>query len=207
MSAPALLCAALEVALNRYLALDAEALQDCARLQGRTIALAAEMPSWRFCVQFMPSGVRVHSDAETPADVSVSGRATTLLRLAWQVGQGESGIPQGLQITGDTELLQRFNRTLARVGFDPEEALASVLGDAAAHRVSEGLKTLLGWGRRSASTLALDTAEYLREETGDLARAADVADWMDAVDRLREAVDRIDARLTRIQQRLPVATP
>jgi ubiquinone biosynthesis protein UbiJ len=205
-AAPALVCAALEVALNRYLALDADALQECARQQGRTIALEAELPPWRFCIELIPTGVRVFSDVETAADVSVRGRPATLLRLAWQVGQGESGIPQGLQIEGDTELLQRFNRTLARVGFDPEELLAAYLGDAAAHRVAQGLKTFFGWGRRTAGTLALDTAEYLREETGDLARAADVADWMDAVDRLRDGVDRLEARLARLQGRTQTAS-
>lgn len=203
-AAPALICAALEVALNRYLALDTEAVQDCARLQGRIIALEAELPPWRFCIEFIPSGVRVFSDAEAVADVRVRGRPVTLLRLAWQVGQGEAGIPQGLRIEGDTELLQRFNRSLARVGFDPEELLAAYLGDATAHRVAQGLKAVLGWGRRTADTLALDTAEYLREETGDLARAADVAEWMDAVERLRDGVDRLEARLSRLQQRLDV---
>lgn len=207
MSAPSLLCAALEVALNRYLALDEEALRTCAQQQGRVIALASELPDWRFCIEFVGQGVRVFSDAQAPADVSVRGRPATLLRLAWQVGQGESGIPQGLQIDGDTELLRRFNRTLARVGFDPEELLAGYLGDAAAHRVAQGLKTFMGWGRRSAGTLALDTAEYLREETGDLARAADVADWMDQVDRLREGVDRLEARYSRLQQQVEAAAP
>lgn len=207
MSPPPLLCAALEVALNRYLALDDEALRECARQRGRVIALESELPPWRFCIEFLDRGVRVFSDSDAVADVSVRGRPGTLLRLAWQVGRGEGGgIPQGLRIDGDTELLRRFNHTLARVGFEPEELLAGYLGDAAAHRLAQGLKRVLGWGRRSADTLALDTAEYLREETGDLARAADVADWMDEVDRLREGVDRLEARLSRLQQGWETAT-
>ncbi|HSW12506.1 MAG TPA: hypothetical protein VLI06_06665, partial [Solimonas sp.] len=66
-----------------------------------------------------------------------------------------------------------------------------------------GLRKLLDWGRQTAQTLGLDTAEYLREETRDLARAADVEDWMNAIDTLREDADRLEARLRRLEERLP----
>lgn len=201
MSAPALLCAAVEVALNRYLALEPEVLAECAQLQGRVIALEVDAPAWQFFIEFSASGVRVLPQLEVDADVRVYGSLGTLMRLSWKVSQGEAGIPQGLRIEGDTELLQRFNRLLVRVGFDPEEFAARFVGDAAAHRLTQGLQTFFGWGRRTASTLALDTAEYLREETRDLARAADVEDWMNAVDATRDSVDRLEARLRLLEAR------
>ncbi len=204
MTAPALLCATLEVALNRYLALEPEVLQECAALEGRVIALEAQWPSWQLFVELVPSGVRVLQAWDATADVVVRGEPGTLLRLAWQVGQGTAVIPHGLQVEGDADLLRRFSRMLARVGFDPEELAAKYLGDVAAHRLAEGLKSLLGWGRKAGSTLALDTAEYLREETRDLARAADVREWMDAVDELREGADRLEARLEHLEQRFEV---
>ena len=72
-------------------------------------------------------------------------------------------------------------------------------GDATGHRIHQGLQKFFGWGRNTAQTLGLDTAEYLREETKDLARAADVSDWMDGVDDLRDAVERFEARLARLE--------
>jgi ubiquinone biosynthesis protein UbiJ len=200
-AAPALLCAAIEVALNRYLSLEPEVLADCARLQGRVIVLDVAVPAWQFFIEFSGSGVRVLPQLDQTPDVTVRGSLSTLMRLSWQVSQGEAGIPQGLQIDGDTELLQRFNRLLARVGFEPEEFAARFVGDAAAHRLTQGLQSVFGWGRRSAGTLALDTAEYLREETRDLARAADVEEWMDAVDAVRDGADRLEARLQRLEAR------
>ncbi len=201
MTAPALLCATVEVALNRYLALEPEVLQECAALEGRVIALEAQWPAWQLFVELTPSGVRVLQSWDTTADVVVRGEPGTLLRLAWQAGQGTAAIPLGLQVEGDAELLRRFSRMLARVGFDPEELAAKYLGDVAAHRLSQGLKSLLGWGQKAGNTLALDAAEYLREETRDLARASDVREWMDAVDVLREGVDRLEARLEHLEQR------
>mgnify|MGYP000187317940 FL=1 len=71
----------------------------------------------------------------------------------------------------------------------------------AAHRLVGGLKGLFGWGRNAADRLSVDAAEYLTEESEDLARAADVEEWMDGVDQLREGVDRFDARLALLERR------
>ena len=201
MTTPGLLVGALEVALNRYLRLEPEVLAECGRLAGHCIALRVNGPDWAFYIEPGEQGVRVAASHEREADVSVRGPLLTLMQLAWKTSQGASGIPQALSIEGDTELLTRFNRLLARVGFDPEELLAKYFGDAAGHRLHQGLQKLFGWGRDSAQTLGLDAAEYLREETRDLARAADVGDWMNQVDELRDAAERLDARLNLMEQR------
>lgn len=203
MSTSSLLCAAVEVALNRYLGLETSALEACAQMGGRTIELRTLAPDGSFFIEFHAGGVRVAPDSDRAADVAVSGRAATLMRLAWTLaqGQGDDGIPQGLQVEGDVELLHRFNRVLAGVGFDPEELAARFVGDAAGHRLVSGLRGLLSWGRRSAGTLGLDTAEYLREETRDLAHAADVEAWLTDVECLRDDVARFEARLRRAEAR------
>jgi ubiquinone biosynthesis protein UbiJ len=200
VSAPPLLCATLEVALNRYLSLEPEVLAECGELSGRSIALRALGLGWAFHIEFHGGGVRVLSDVDTEADVTVSGQPTTLLRLAFKTASGEGGIPSGIDVDGDTELLLRFNKLLAKVGFDPEELLAKFFGGSAAHRINQSLQKFLGWGRRSAGTLTLDAAEYLREETRDLARGSDAVEWMDNVDLLRERVDRFEARIEKLEQ-------
>jgi ubiquinone biosynthesis protein UbiJ len=199
VTAPALLCAGLEVALNRYLALESEVLRECEALAGRVIALRTLGPGWTFFIEFHGGGVRVLPELDSEADVTVSGQPLTLLRLAWKTAGGEGGIPAGIDVDGDTDLLVRFNQLLTQVGFDPEELLAKFFGDSAAHRLNQGLQKFFGWGQRSAQTLTLDTAEYLREETRDLARGSDASEWMDGVDLLREGVDRFEARLVRLE--------
>ena len=108
MKAPALLCAAVEVALNRTLRLEPAVAEECGRLAGRVIALDVEGPGWSFFIEFAPGGVRVLDELAGEPDVRVAGGLTTLMRLAWQVTQGEAGVPQGLRVDGDTELLSRF---------------------------------------------------------------------------------------------------
>jgi ubiquinone biosynthesis protein UbiJ len=200
MSAPSALVGAMEVALNRYLRLEPAAIEECARLAPRMIQLAVPQLGWTFIIEFTATGVRVFSDAPKPPDVTVSAPITSFLRLGAASARGDSSLPSGIQVEGDAELLTRFNKLIASVGFQLEEVFAKYMDDGAAHRLVSGLKRFFGWGRKTADTLTLDTAEYLREETGDLARGSDVAEWADAVDVLRERTDRLEARLARMER-------
>lgn len=201
MAAPTLICATVEVALNRYLRLERSVLDDCAALEGKAIALVAADLGWMFVIEPTASGVRVSNAAEDEPDVLVSAPTLSLMKLALTTVSGREGLPVGLEVVGDTELLNRFNGLLRKVGFDPEELVARLIGDGAAHRLVGGLKGLFGWGRNAAERLSVDAAEYLTEESEDLARAADVEEWMDGVDQLREGVDRLEARLALLERR------
>ncbi|MBV8063725.1 MAG: SCP2 sterol-binding domain-containing protein [Nevskia sp.] len=202
MATPALACAGLEIALNRYLQLEQSALNECAALAGRSIALHLSDLGWTFVIEPHAGGVRVLGESAGEPDVRAAAPSTRLLQLALRAARGDEGLPAGLELEGDTELLRRFNALLARVGFDPEELAAKVLGDGAAHRVVGGLRQLLGWGRHAATRLGQDTAEYLSEETGDLARSHEIDEWMESVDALREGTDRLEARLALLEAKL-----
>ncbi|WP_293373222.1 hypothetical protein [Nevskia sp.] len=201
MAAPALVCAAVEVALNRYLRLERSVIADCAALEGKSIALEAADLGWMFVIEPIATGVRVSNVAEDEPDVLVSAPTLRLARLGLNTLARREGLPTGIEVVGDTELLNRFNGLLTRVGFDPEELVAKVIGDGAAHRLVGGLRGLFGFGRSAADKLSRDTAEYLTEESEDLARVADVEEWMDAVDLLREDTDRLEARLAQLESR------
>ncbi len=202
MTTPALACAGLEIALNRYLRLERSALEECAALSGKSIALHLADLGWAFVIEPHAAGVRVLADSEIPPDVRVSAPSMRLLQLALRSAAATSaGLPAGLEVEGDTELLTRFNALLARVGFDPEELAAKLLGDAAAHRVVGSLRELFGWGRHAAQRLSQDTAEYLSEESGDLARSGDIEEWMQGVETLREGADRLEARVALLENK------
>lgn len=197
---PAFICAAVEVALNRTLRLEPEVLADFAALDGRVLAFTVDGLDWDFFVECIPSGVRVLPSFERKADAHVHGGALGYAQLARQFKTGETALPLGVSIDGDAELLHRFTRLLARIGFEPEELIARFTGDGAAHRLMGGLQSLFGWGRQSAKTMTLNTAEYLREETYDLARKVDADDWGTAVETLRDDVARLEARLKRLEK-------
>lgn len=195
MPAPPLLCAALEVALNRVLRAEPAALRSCGQLAGRTLAFETRDLGWRFLVEMEKRGVRLSSDDTTDCDVTVRTSTPRLLALAARDRHGVDRPPDDVEVRGDTELLQQFMAVLGVADFDSEEALATLVGDAAAHRAAQGFRGLCGWARQGAQDMAYSGAEYLREETGDLARAADAGEWLTGVERLREGIDRLEARI------------
>lgn len=196
---PSILCAGAEIALNRYLRLEPAVVEDCKRLQGRCMEFALPMAGLSLVVEFIEGGVRVLAEAAAQPDVRVSGTPVALVGALSHVATARQGPPKGLAIDGDAELLDQFRRMLAQVGFDPEEWLAPLIGGAASHRLLGGLRRMFEWGRGSARRVADNGAEYLREETYDLARGRDVEAWMNEVDDAREALDRVEARLRRLE--------
>lgn len=199
-AAPPLVCAGLEVALNRYLQIEPAALAECAAMSQHSIAYELEGLDWQLFIEFDARGVRVINERADAASVRLIGPPPAFAKLAIKLAGGDAALPAGLRVIGEAEVLQRFRRLLGRVGFDLEEWIAPLLGDGAAHRAAQGLKSLLNWGRDSSRTMAQNTAEYLVEETRDLARGIDVGEWMDEVDRLRERTDRIEARMSRLER-------
>lgn len=205
MSAPSVLCAAAEIALNRYLRLEESVIVDCARLSGRCMEFDLPSLSLKLIIEFIPSGVRVMSEAPTLPQVRVSGTPSALI-AALRAG-GSAGIPAGLTVEGDVELLAEFRAMVSRVGFDPEEWLAPAFGGVATHRVVGGLKRMFDWTRGSTRRMADHSAEYLREETYDLARGREVGEWMGEVEDARDSLDRLEARLRRLESGPPTTAP
>jgi ubiquinone biosynthesis protein UbiJ len=197
---PSVLLAGAEIALNRYLRLEPSVIQDCARLAGRCLELRLTGLDLRLVVEFMETGVRVLPEVPVAPQVTLTGSPTVLLGALRRVATGDHSLPAGLIVEGDAELLQTFRGLLTRVGFDPEEWLAPLLGGAAAHRLVGGLRRMFNWGRSNTGRLADQGAEYLREETYDLARGRDVEGWMNQVDDTRDQLDRLEARLRRLEQ-------
>lgn len=198
--APALICASVEVALNRTLRLDPLVLADLGKMRGTVIALTVEVFQWDFFIEVLDDGVRVAPTNAVAVAVHLRGTPIALGRIAAHYLGEQPGLPAGMQVEGDLEALSRFIRLLVRVGLTPEELVAKALGDGPAQRVVGGLRGLLGFGLKSSKTIVSNASEYLREERYALARKVDAEAWADAVDALRDATERLDARIARLER-------
>lgn len=198
------LLAALEMGLNRYLAIEPSVATELGRVSGRVLAVHLRELDLR--VYLVPAGgtVQVLGRIEGEADAGVSGSAPAFVRLMLADGAERQALFSDgrIEMDGDTRFAERFFACFRRVDFDPGELLAGMVGDVAAHRAGVWLRGLMGWSRGAADTVGADVVEYLREETRDLVRREDVADWMDAADTLSADVDRLAARLQRLTDRL-----
>ena len=193
---------ALELALERIVALDPATRDALAALEGRELALAVQAPPLAMRLKVQEGRLRVGPDRDAgEADLSV--KATLGALLGQLLPGGADALPVGqVRISGDAELARRLQRIVQRYEPDVEEAFTRVFGDVVGVQIARALKRGLDWTRGSARTLLQDTAEYLGEESRDLVPKAEMSRFLDEVDELRDAVERLERRLTRAQGRV-----
>jgi ubiquinone biosynthesis protein UbiJ len=194
-----MLTATIENVLNRGLPRSPRAQQLCAELAGRRIAVEAPAVA-RLLVESTGTALRI-TRGTLPADAEVIGGPLSLLALG--AGAGDEPLSRGeIEVRGDAELAQKFRELARLLAPDPEEELSLVLGDVAAHRLGRLARGALGWTRNAAATLLQDAGEYFSHERGDLVSREEGEQFLRGVDALREDVDRLDARLELLQERL-----
>ena len=199
--------AALEAAINGYLALDPEGASRLAPLAGRIIAL--EFTGFGQRLYFIPGnqGFQLFGDYAAEPDCVIRGTPWGL------AGLGLPGLSPGkrkedilfsgqVQIEGDSGLAQRFGDCLAGIRIDWEEQLSRLTGDPLAHALGTQVRAAGRWGQRTLDHLGLDLQEYLQEEGRLLPTRYELELFLDAVDRLRDDSERLAARVERLRRHL-----
>jgi ubiquinone biosynthesis protein UbiJ len=79
--------------------------------------------------------------------------------------------------------------------------LSRVVGDVAAHQIGNVARSAISFARRATSTFAQNVAEYLQEEGRDAPSRTEAEEFVAGVDALRDAVDRLEARIARLEKR------
>ena len=190
---------ALELALNRLVALDPDTRAALTKLDGKRVELALEAPALALAVTVRNGQLRIGPpDRDNEPDL---GLRATLGGLLAQIpfARTSSGPPVGkLRINGDADLARTLQQ-LAQ-GFDPDwdkpfaDALGPIIGPQVARALREGLRA----SSKIAQNLARDTAEYVTEESRDVVAKAELAAFYDDVDVLRDRAERLIARVTRL---------
>jgi ubiquinone biosynthesis protein UbiJ len=195
-----------ESVLNRNVGASTPARELLQQLAGRAFAIeagAAPGPVIRVRIAADSTGLRVHASDE-PADATVSG--TPLSLLAMLRGDPTSRLQGGtVSIRGDAEVAKGFERLLQHARPDLEEELARFVGDGPAYHAARLARGVLQWGRQAADSFARNVGEYLQEEGRDVPARAELEHFLGGVDRLREDVDRAEARLKLLEARLRTA--
>jgi ubiquinone biosynthesis protein UbiJ len=103
-----------------------------------------------------------------------------------------------IQVSGDPAFAAVLGGVLRELRWDVEEDLSRVVGDIAAHRIVRAGRSLLDWQRRAADNLFRSFAEFLTEERPLLAQRSEVEHWVREVDLVREAAERLEKRIARL---------
>lgn len=201
-SLPALLLAAVETAFNRYLALDPENAAQMARLQGKVIVLELRGPGQRLYLLPQQDSVLVLGDYEGEVDATISGSPVALMAMHHPDNRSRSLFSGEVEIRGDVGIGQTLQRILDDMDIDWEEMLARYTGDVLAHQLGNLVRGAGDWLRRSSGVIEQDVGEYLQEEARSLPPRLEVRDFMDDIDVTRSDVDRLEARVKRLEAHL-----
>jgi len=199
---PLTLLEGIEQALNHYLSLDPRTLAQMADLEGQVLAVELRGLAVTFYLLPGRGGVQVLGRYEGEPDARLSGTPMALGRLGLGANAPGMLFSGEVRIEGDTELGQTFRRILDDMDIDWEEQLARYTGDVVAHQVGRGLRAAAHWGGQVGRSLEQDVTEYLQEETRQLITEHELDDFLEGVDTARADVDRLEARVRRLQRRM-----
>jgi ubiquinone biosynthesis accessory factor UbiJ len=178
-------------ALNRLLAAQPWARARLAPFAGEVVELRAPaLPRLRFTI--LPCG-QVDSGGGEPALV-ISFAAGAPFAAA----RGEEHLMRAVEVTGNARLAGEVMQLARHLRWDFEEDLSHLLGDVAAHRLAQAGRAFAAWHVDAAGRLAAAFADYVVEEQRLLVRRAEHADLASAVARLRDALERLEKRVLRL---------
>ena len=192
---------ALELALNRALALDAETQAALRGLDGQRVAITLTSPPLALQVRVDGEALRVGPiDADQEPDLGVRSTLAGLLGQLPMFRRDDAPPVGKLRIEGDAELARRLQK-LAQ-DFDPDWQLpfVNVFGEIAGVQIAKALAAGLRQAQVAGRNLAETAAEYVTEESRDVVPRAELEAFHDDVDALRDDVERIAAKLTRLRR-------
>lgn len=197
----AALLSAIELGLNRVLALDSTALPRLARLHGRVIAVDCQAPALSLYILADGDGVRLAGHWAGDVDCRLRAPAASLLRLA--TSQDKTAVLHApeVELDGDSAALLELAGILQDLELDWEYELSRWLGPVASQLLGSHLRSRVRWTGQTLDSLRLNLADYLSEESRSLVGQREADARFAELDRLKLDLDRLDARIERLAHR------
>jgi ubiquinone biosynthesis accessory factor UbiJ len=192
----------IEAVMARLIATDDAALAGLAALEGRIIGVHLTGLGARFFLRPVAGRLTLHTESTTPADVEITAAPSGLLQMALALRRGEPPPAGAVKISGDLAVAQRFQAWLGSLSIDFEELLSTWWGDLPARTVVRTATAIGTELKRGGDAWVRATSDYLQHEAELVPTRAEVAEYLDAVDALREQHDRLAQRIERLAERL-----
>jgi len=199
MKLPAAIASTLETAVNRYLSLDPATGPRLEKLGGRIIALELRGLDVTICLRIHAAGISLLDSTDAAPDTILRGTPFGMLRLGLGGNPASTLFSGTVEIEGDVDTGQAFQSLLDDMDIDWEEQLSALTGDIIAHQLGNTARTASAWLVHGRSTLEKDLSEYLQEELRVVPTHIEIENFIADVDRIGMDLDRIAARIRRLQ--------
>ncbi len=194
---PAAMAAMLEAGINGVLALDENSGSRLERLEGRVLELELKGIGITLYLTASDGRFRVSTENENEVDATISGTPGALFAFGMpEWGNSSSDV----DISGNANLARDLEALFGKMEPDWAEPLSQVFGDVIGHQIAAALKQGADWARSAANSTAETVADYLRDESGMTVDRNSLDEFLDGVDQLRDAADRLEARLRNLRE-------
>lgn len=201
---PLLITEQLERAANLALDYAPVTRMQLGKLRGKSFALELQRPHFPLLMEVSKRHVHFQSQWEGQVDVTVRGPAVALLKQINSNDQTPGAfMAQGIEIEGDQELAQHFMAILKDLDLDLESALGDLIGDMAAHQISEVARMGFGFLRNTAKAFLDQSRHLVVEERKLVVKRREFMRFEDDVSELRQDTERLQARLNKLKNQLP----
>ncbi|MHB8920726.1 MAG: ubiquinone biosynthesis accessory factor UbiJ [Halothiobacillus sp.] len=185
----------IERAINQRIRRDDAARQSLPRLNGRLFEMSLRDPVVRFFITITPEGILLLRDTEDSPDATICASSLGLLRAGRAAHKMEALFAGDIQIQGDQDAAQLFLRLLGDLDSDPFAALAERIGVAPAGLIERKVEQIRQQVQIWRRTRQIESADFLVFERAVLIDRAEMQQWLDEVDALRDQVDQLAMRI------------
>jgi ubiquinone biosynthesis accessory factor UbiJ len=192
--------ASAEAVFNRNIAVSTTAAALAKRLEGSSLQVEVDGIT-RVRAACARGRLALLAGDDTPADAVISGSAPALLQML-RGATSSAQVRSSVQIRGDAEIANSYRELFTAARPDLEEELSRWVGDMPARHLSQLARSVRSWARRARRTAGENIAEYLQEEGRDLVTKTEMEEFLRGVDTVRDGVERADARLKGLEQRV-----
>jgi ubiquinone biosynthesis protein UbiJ len=132
----------------------------------------------------------------------INGTPAALFAMAIPDGDGHWGSTGSrVRISGDATLARDLERLFSRLDPDWEGQLSNWFGDVLGHQLAAGGRSAAETLRETVITLEDTAGEFLQRPASPLAQQQEIRQFGQAIDALRDATERLEARLRIMRQR------
>ncbi len=194
--------ASAEATVNRVLRLDGVALRRLGRLAGKVLEVDCQAPALKLFILPDADGLHLAAHHEAPADCTLVAPAGSLLQLA--LAKDKTRVLHSPDVTmgGDSAMLLELADILQSLELDWEYEVSRWLGPVPTQLLGARLRGGVAWAGDSLESLRLSLADYLAEESRTLVGQHEAEARFAELDQLKISLDRLDARITRLTQKI-----
>lgn len=189
----------LELAVNQVLALDAASSTRLGALQGQTLAVEVQQPSFTFYVQIYGNKLHLSPRYEGEPTTTLTGSAAALASLLLHGASLTNLKAHNLELRGSVGFAQQLQALLRDLNIDWEFHLSRLIGDIPTQAMADGLRGVGRYAEQTAQRIGDDVRDFLLEEGRLLPTPAELDAFYAAIAALELRIDRAAARLALLE--------